>query len=255
MIKYIFSINTGRSGSHYLSKVLQEVSSVSAFHEPKPNMSGRPMINFLEGKPDVLKEMMDEKMEAIHTSEQKNKCYIETNHTFIKGFGWLIPSYLAEEKIGVIVLKREKEQIIQSMLRIDCTPLTYHGLNWIMNPLMKNPINPIPGIDRIKYKVLFFIARLARSQKNPLRFNIQRFKFIRNFEIKYLDWYVKETFDQAEKFKKEFPKIKVYETSIDKLNNVEEFKRMFEFFGIDFIPTKLFTEKINKRTNLKLITK
>lgn len=254
MINYIFSVNTGRSGSHYLSKVLKELKSVNAFHEPRPNMSGRPMIDFLEGRPQRLQEDMEEKIKTIESSRNEGKCYIETNHTFIKGFGWLIPSYIKQENIGVILLKRDKEEIVRSMLRVDCTPLTYHGLNWIMSPLMKNPINPVPKIDRLKYRFLFFVSRVSRSPKNPVRFSLKKFKMVRDFEKKYLDWYVRETHDQADRFKKEFPKIRFFETTINKLNTIEEFERMFEFFGIEFSPTDSFLEKINKRTNLKLAT-
>jgi hypothetical protein len=247
MVKYIFSINTGRSGSHYLSKVLKEFKNINSFHEPFPIMNGKPMAEFLQGNPLKMREKMEEKINTINSSFDK-KYYIETNHTFIKGFGWLIPSYIAHENIGVILLKRNSEEIIKSLYRINCSPLTYKGFNWIMNPVMKNPINKVSNYDKLKYRILFFISGLSKSKKKSFS---KRLKVVKKFELKFLEWYVKETYAQANKFKNEFPKIKIYETTVEKLNDVQEFQKMFDFFGLDFLPKESFYEKVNEKTNLK----
>lgn len=251
MIKYVFSINTGRSGSKYLAEILKEVKNFKAVHEPSPVMNGRPMIEYLQGNPLKMEQNIKEKVSSINSRLDDKKCYIETNHTFIKGFGWLVPSHFPHKELGVILLKRDKEEIIKSLYRIKCTPLSFYGLDWIMSPLMKNPINPVSNYDKVKYRLLFFISRLVKSKKNPIRINLDNLKIIRRFELKYLEWYVKETYSQANRFKKKFPEIKIYETTIDKLNDIQEFEKMFDFFEIDFSPQKSFMEKLGKKTNLK----
>jgi hypothetical protein len=40
-MRYIFSINTGRAGSQYLSDLLGMAKNVVSFHEPQPQMIDR----------------------------------------------------------------------------------------------------------------------------------------------------------------------------------------------------------------------
>ncbi|MBC6410251.1 MAG: hypothetical protein GDA42_07315 [Ekhidna sp.] len=251
MIKYIFSINTGRSGSNYLAEILKEVNDIKSFHEPHPIMNGKPMIECLQGNPLKMEQKIKEKINSINSHLGESKCYFETNHTFIKGFGWLIPIHYPHNELGIILLKRDQKDIIKSLYRVKCRPLSYIGYEWIMNPLMKNPINPVSNYDRFKYRLLFFISKIFESKYNLFRIKIDNLRIIKQFNLKYLDWYVKETYAQASLFKKKFPNIKIYKTTIDKLNDIHEFEKMFDFFELDFSPKASFSEKLNVKTNLK----
>ena len=86
MIKYIFSISTGRSGSKYLAQLLSEIEGAVSFHEPNPKMNGKPMYEYLKGNSSYLKSNVKEKLKTIKSAKGNSPVYIETNHTFIKGF-------------------------------------------------------------------------------------------------------------------------------------------------------------------------
>ncbi len=255
MIKYIFSINTGRSGSHYLSNILAEFESISSFHEPHPIMNGEAMKEYMDSNPVLMSKMIEEKLESISLLHKPNTIYAETNHTFIKGFGWLLPQYIPQENMGVIFLKRDKKAIAKSYKKISCTPMTPSGLAWLINPLKKNPIIPISQYDKLFYLIFmsplhYSLNRFLRSRFNLLRFWTQKLNLFKSKELKFLEWYVEETYALGKEFKIKYPNIKVFETSLDKLNDIEEFERMFHFFGIPFKPKDSFFEKLNKKTNI-----
>ncbi|WP_268035914.1 hypothetical protein [Algoriphagus sp. PAP.12] len=253
MIKYIFSINTGRSGSHYLSKMLQNVEGINSFHEPYPVMNGYPMIKYLKGKEKELRSQMPEKLRQIEKNLDNGKVYVETNHMFIKGFGWLIPENIPQENIGVVLIKKNKTEVAKSHYRIFCSPLSIFGKLWLMFPTMKNPINKFSKPEILKYRLYFFINRFLMSRYNPFKdLKLER-RIFKSYELKLLEWYVEETYSQAERFRRKYPKIKVFETTIEKLNDVEEYERLFKFFKLEFKPKDSFFEKLNTRTNLKRI--
>ncbi|TCP28285.1 hypothetical protein EV195_101449 [Tenacibaculum skagerrakense] len=252
MIRYIFCINTGRSGSNYLAGILEEVEGFASFHEPSPIMNDKPMVSFLRGDQSKMEKDIPLKIKTIKDSLADKRCYIETNHCFIKGFGWLLPNHIPQEEIGIIFLKRSKKEIVDSFYRVNCTPLIHNGLIWLINPLMKSPIHKVPFHDKIKYRLFYFYIRVLKSRFNPFQVKkVNKPNFMKKFEFKYLNWYVDETYSQAERFKKEFPKIKVIETTIDKLNHLSEFEKIFNFFNVPFTPKPTFFEKINKKTNLR----
>ena len=47
---FIFSINSGRAGSQYLSELLNTAPEVKSFHEPDPNMTG-PYLELISSAP------------------------------------------------------------------------------------------------------------------------------------------------------------------------------------------------------------
>ncbi|WP_153231790.1 hypothetical protein [Algoriphagus machipongonensis] len=214
-------------------------------------MNGKEMMEFLKGKNEGLVKLMPQKIKSIHENLGVNECYVETSHLFIKGFGWMIPEYIPQEEIGVIVLKREKQKVIESLYRIHTTPLSYHGRMWVMFPSMKNAINKINNLNLIKYRFLYLLNRLIRTGYNPFRkLRIEK-KLFPKYEKELTEWYINETYAQGELFIKKFPKIKVYNTNVENLNKVEEFEKMFDFFNLNFRPKPSFFEVINKKTNLK----
>ena len=252
MIKYIFCINTGRSGSHYLSSILTKVQGIASLHEPEPGMNGKPMAKYLMGRTADLEALMDKKLQQINSALDGNTCYIETNHTFIKGFGWLLPSKIAHDEIGVIILKRKKDEIVKSLYRINSTPLTPNGYAYLMNPLMKDAVNKVHLTDKIKYLIFYLcngLVRFINSEYHPFKLKVRKPGFLRDYELKMLDWYVDETYAQGEKWTKMFPDIKVYETTTYQLNDVENIRRIFDFFGVPFKPAEEFYKSVGVATN------
>lgn len=250
MIKYIFCINPGRSGSHYLSHVLEHFQGISSNHEAPPFMNGIPMMKYLKGDKAELKNLMPMKVDSIKKSLKGYKCYVETSHLFIKGFGWEITNYLPPEEIGIVVLKRDKEKVVDSFMRINCTPLSFYGKKWIMNPEMEKAVNSFTFLEKIKYKFNYLLINKVLRAK-MFKLDTFEYLFFNNYKKELLKWYYEETYSQGEKFKKQFLTIKVFETTTEKLNKAAEFKKMFDFFGLEFKPDKSFFEVINQKTNLK----
>ncbi|MDO6758751.1 hypothetical protein Q4566_00950 [Tamlana sp. 2_MG-2023] len=251
MIKYVFCINTGRSGSHYLANILNCCNNVRAYHEPHPVMNGKPMFEYLKGNKNLLLTLLHEKIEVIQESVNYGEVYFETNHAFIKGFAWEIVNRVPHSEIGVIYLKRNLDDIVKSFHRIDTTPLNFNGKNWMYTPLMEKPETSLSLIFKLEYRVLFFLNRLFKSKYNKKIFKFGKPKYFIEKEINYLKWYVKESDLQARKFKNKYPKIKYFELENDNLNVIETYKTMFEFFNITFSPQEGFYSRVGVTTNLK----
>ena len=96
MIEYLFSINTGRSGSKYVARLFDYVEGCKAQHEAVPIMNDPFMRKCLKGATPAsnrfCREAMEEKWQSIQAFKGDAPLYVETSHTFIKGFGW-IPNY------------------------------------------------------------------------------------------------------------------------------------------------------------------
>jgi hypothetical protein len=255
MIQYLFSISTGRSGSKYLSGLLEHAEGVAAVHEAEPVMNSWPMRKFLAGKPAQMEALMPEKMAAIEADKGEADLYVETNHCFIKGYGWLIPQYIAHSKIGVVLIKREKEKIVNSYYRIGCYPLSSFGRSFLMTPLMRNPLCKISLKDRLLYWPLSHLARFIRHRYIQKLFSLPVPAFIENYDKRMLGWYVEETLAQGERFKAEFPDIKVFETTIEQLNDMEVIEEMFRFFGLNIEFKASVEEVIGVPRNLKRFKK
>jgi len=218
-IRYIFSINTGRAGSDYLTELLSKAENTVSFHEPMPVMMGQPMQQFNAGDESALRALMPLKLQEIQKSRSKgDKIYCETNHTFIKGWGYLIPENIAQEEIGVIILRRDIGKIIHSMLRVRDVPgLTNHANAWYPNPGAERNLSPLP------------------PQAGP---------------YKRCEWYIWEVFLRASDFQKRFPQITYWDCDLEQLNDYSFVERMFTQFGL--IPTSELKQAVGKRLNVPL---
>jgi len=251
-IDYIFSINTGRSGSEYLQKVFEHVSGCDSRHESFPIGNAREMRLFAQGKVMPMERLAKMKAEIISESNRKGNIYFESNHCFIKGFGWFMPQYLDIRKMGVIILKRDKSKIANSLFRIGCSPLNNFGRKWISTPNMKSPLVQPPTIP-INYhfsRYVKLILRKAHHLKRVILKKESQFpQWMVNYELKCLNWYVEETYAKAEAFKKKFPNIKYYEVNIDDLNSLKSVKQMISYFG--YKEMESLSGVVGKPVNLK----
>lgn len=255
--EYLFCISTGRSGSNYLTKIFKHASGCQSFHEPKPIGNGKVMSRYLRGDVESMKRLTQEKVEAIKEAKRNYQLYVETNHCFIKGFGWFIPHYLPEDKIGVILLKREKYKIAESLLRTGCSPFFRFGRDWIITPDIKDPLVTLPQklvFSRTKYQYTRLIKFLLRSNRflvrKVFRQELKYPKWLINYELECLKWYVEETYAKAEAFKQQYPRIKYYEVNIEDLNSLESIQQMLAYFGCS--EKKSLIDVVGKPTNLKL---
>ena len=200
-IKYIFCINSGRSGSDYLTGLLAKATNTVSVHEGLPIMNGRPMQAFNQGHEADLRALMPLKLAEIgKQSRTGQKIYCETNHTFIKGWGYLIPEQIPQEEIGVIILTRDPDNIAYSLLRLHDVPgASEWSRTWYLTPGASRDLSRPP------------------EEANP-------------FDM--CKWYVEEVTLRADAYKKQFPNIAYFECDLDQLNDFDFVRQMFDLFGL-----------------------
>lgn len=201
-IKYIFCINTGRSGSDYLAELLSKASNAVSFHEGLPIMNGAAMRQFNRGDASELEALVPLKLQAIRQKLSDEKTiYCETNHSYIKGWGTLLPdAYIPQEEIGVIILRRNLEDTIRSFLRVHEAPgISEWSRTWYLEP--DAPSN------------------LSHPPKGANLYDL-------------CQWYVEETDLRAAAYQKQFPKISYVECDLEQLNDYQFVSEMFSRFGL-----------------------
>ncbi len=230
MVKYIFTISTGRTGTKYLAKILNLASDIVALHEPAPVMKGKAMFQFLKGDQKLMIEKMPQKIKAIKRNSGE-RVYFESNHCFIKGFGWLLPEHIAQEEIGVIIMKRPYEKIASSYQKKRTSPLKKSGRDWLITPEMKDKINKFTPLEKMVYYAFKYYYLIYRNLRKI--FNFRKSKLVEKYDYKLLKWYAKETYDQGEKFQRTFPDIKYFEMRMKDLNSLDKINEMLSYFGIE----------------------
>ena len=200
--KYIFSISTGRCGTQYLADVLSKAVGTRAVHESLPIMNGRPMQQFNGGCPDELRALMPAKLKAIQRLSANGKhVYCETNHSFVKGWGYLLPdTYIPQNEIGVIILRRDPEKVIRSLLRLHEVPgASEWTRTWYLDPSASGNLVPPP---------------------------------VGASPVDLCAWYVAETSRRAEDYRRRFPRITYLECDLEQLDDISFVEKMFETFGL-----------------------
>jgi hypothetical protein len=252
----IFSINTGRSGSHYLSCLFQHVERCRAFHEATPIGNGRPMREFLRGRQASMRALTVAKLERIRRETAPDEVYVESNHTFIKGFGWLLPDYIPQTQMGVIVLHRNREEIAQSYYRIGCSPLRRRGRRWLMLPSVRCPLLSPPThiiSASATYGVMCFVHRMHRRADRVCRSlgrgQVPPPAFLARYEMDALRWYVDETEARARRYREQFPDVSYFDVDVSELNTYEGVQRMLSHFNLIARPS--IVSLLGNPTNLK----
>lgn len=119
--RYVFSINSGRSGSEYLAQLLGTAEGAIAHHEAEPTMSG-PWLRMVGGR--GFAETLDLRMtkaEAITRAlvgAPPGAVYVETNHMFIKTFWDVALKAFDPEDIDVIILRRHLPSVLKSFINL-----------------------------------------------------------------------------------------------------------------------------------------
>lgn len=254
MIRYIFCISPGRSGSDYLSKIFAHAGGVRSVHEGAPQMNGRVMRSFLRGNAKPMQALMPRKMAEIERLTGNHRVYAETNHCFIKGFGWLLPGFLKQEEMGVVLLRRDTDQVVNSFCRIHSTPVTRSGRNWVITPSAKNCLTPLPeSVTRMKWwaceahRVFFHRAAILRLLGRRPNYYPQ---WVQRAERELTQWYVTETYARADAYRARFPDITYCDVALEDLNSHDGVAGMFQRFGLK--PLSTLSSVIGKRTNLAL---
>jgi len=127
MTRIIFCLTTGRSGTMYLSHVLNSIPGIEARHEPPPNFHTYQTLPFDE----KCKWIEEEKIPEIERITWQGDVYIETSNLFNQG--WVEPLLHLGIPFDVIWLKRATEDVAISFWRKTVIPGRTH-LGWHMRP-------------------------------------------------------------------------------------------------------------------------
>lgn len=201
-IRYLFCVTPGRSGSDYLAGLLAHARNAVSVHEGVPVMNGRPMRRFNDGDDRDLLALMPAKLRAIRRRARPGHVYCETNHSFVKGWGYLLPdAFVPQDQIGVVVLRRDPEKVAYSLLRLHDVPgRTEWGRTWYLTPGAARDRTPAP--DR------------------PTPHDLCR-------------WYVREIELRADDYRRRFPGVTYFDCDLDELNRPAGVRRLFAAFGLE----------------------
>ncbi len=256
-VRYIFSVSTGRAGSNYLAELFRHVDGCVAEHEPRPVLNDRPMRAFLAGDPGPLEALMPHKVAAIERAlaAARARIYVETNHCFIKGFGWLLPRYLPEAELGVIRLRRDPEKIKASLSRVLCTPFLPPGDQWMITPAARPHYTPLPAEFAFPMARFHAYRIASRTVLRPgivrrvTRGAMQVIPPIRRYEQALIDWYIAEVEARWQAFRQQFPRITTVEVDVDDLNTRAGVAAMMAPFGL--APAASIAGVLGQATNTK----
>lgn len=213
---YIFCINSGRSGSNYLSYLLDSTAECRCYHERYPNFAGYAIQKMnSEGFENTI-EFQRIKIKAILQEEIDKPIYGDTSHLFIKS--WFVAAVNELSNIKVIWLKRNLDDIVKSMLRLNAIPdKTFKGQNWYL---------------KSSYKYNLLKAQKSMTDKENC------------------EWYAKEIEKRAEFFQEKYPHIPFYEIDLEDLNDKD---KVFGFLKLlNLTPTAATEKLIGVKRNIKL---
>jgi hypothetical protein len=181
-------------------------------------MMGVPMQKFNQGDESALRDLMPLKVREIQKNQgRQGRIYCEPNHTFIKGWGYLIPEYIPQEEIGVIILRRDLGKIIHSMLQMrDIPGMTHHANAWFLDPDASRNLSQLPTEADLYERC---------------------------------EWYVREIFMRTTEFQQRFPKITYWDCDLEQLNDYQFILRMFDHFGLT--PTNELQEIVGIPLNVQ----
>ena len=249
LVNIIFSINTGRSGSSYISSLLKGFENVESFHEPQPSMCEKPMKNYQLGNTDAFRSLLRLKVEKIQAVLERGHIYFESNHYFIKGFGWEIVKKLPQESIGIVIIKRNSNDIINSFFMIGVSILGNGAVMHLINPFSQMVSEPFYK-NKFLFSIKLFAMRLVVLAYNiPFFFRLRKRKnlnIFEKFQKKYLKWYIEQYEYLKQKFIAEYPELFYLEIDINAMTDDEIISLFQEKFAF-----QKYTPGSTKRNSAK----
>jgi hypothetical protein len=225
--KLLFCINSGRAGSHYLQQLLDLSPIVASFGEQAPTMSGK-YLHLVNEHPysfsynDRLIKV-NKINEMIRNLPQNKTIYSETNHMFIKTFFDVVMDNFGD-KIEIIILRRNLASTLKSFIALD-----YLGKNTVSYDWMVRSDSPTSALKtHIAFKKMDHCERCIA--------------------------YLLDIEARAQRFKKQYPNIRMHEVRVEELNDIQNVLKLFNNLGItDVLPdnniigTAVNTKEMRKR--------
>ncbi len=226
----IFVASTGRSGTGTLHKIFESLGHVKAYHEPRPIMHAKLMIDKNNGDDtEAKKTFYDIKtnMIALENLSGKYDHYMEANHMFIKSFYEYAYDYF-KDKLKVVYLKRDPLLVAKSMYELDTIP----GKNKLGNKWY------------LDYKGKNNIIKIESKLDNELTHDY--YKCL---------WYCYEIEARVIKMKDELKDLEVIDIDISDLNDLEKVEELLSKLDVEFDNDKLKNVvglKHNKKVESKI---
>ncbi len=233
MTQLVFSINSGRSGSDYLYRLLSTAENGTAFHEPRPSMAGSRMSRVPASQPSLFDRafycgMYIKKYQKVKAIRQAIKempaghTYIETNHMFILTFYDVIMNHF--QNVNVVLLRRYLPWVVKSFLDLNMfVPEDSKTKYWT-----SSPNSPSAAVR----------ALAADDQMDQVDRCIA---------------YVIDIEARAQRFKRQFPQATVIEKRLLELNEREHVEDLFEQLKLKTTPEtwNVVGEVVNDKTEDK----
>lgn len=227
--RFLFCINPGRSGSRYLSGLFGSVAEVASFHEAPPPMTGD-FLRLAERQPYpetyAARRHKADACRALLAAEPGKNVYAETNHMFIKTFFDVVVNELAPgASVGVVILRRELARTVKSFVELGIYTERNHAWpDWMgsveATTRAVDPAVPEKTLTSIERTVAYLVDIEARAQR----------------------------------FRKDFPAVPVFETRLEAIgSDVEEVQRLFAWCGLtqNAATRSLIGKPANERTKRK----
>ncbi|CAM9970675.1 unnamed protein product, partial [Hapterophycus canaliculatus] len=149
--------STGRSGTHFLSKLLATAPGVVAFHEASPTLSGRETLMAAAAAPEESYGRRRHKADAVlrsarwHLSHKglDTLTYVDTSHLFLKAFSDVIMRELATQfRVDVVVLRRDPAAILKSRIDLGHFCGRRKRSDWMLLPSHHEAAHPVAAGDK-----------------------------------------------------------------------------------------------------------
>lgn len=217
----VFSINAGRSGSSYLSRVLNLHPDVDAGHERKPVMAT-----------SVLRQAKQQGLEATYQARKAlkipairrvmatnpGKVYAETSHLFAKTFSHLVMQAFPECRIDVIVLWRD-------FMDIACS-FYVHGWQAIHEDWLIEPWSQLATLESIP-------NHTATTTKEAAQ------------EADLIFWYIYDTaakayaFSHQYEYARYYPQLHLHTYWLEELQTAAQVNELFQSLGLEALSEEL----------------
>lgn len=223
VLPFVFAISSGRAGSAYLAHVLSFIQEVHAVHECEPAMNGEwlRLTNRLPMEETLEKRMLKVTSVRAVLAASRCKCYVETNHLYIKTFYDVIEHGLSGQ-YRVLILQRELSKVIKSFfdLKFDMQRRQV----WFSDPQSVNRcIDPVVLPHASEYE---------------------------NFVLQYIS----DIEARAEAFQVNYPNVEVLAVDPARLTEQPTRQRLLDWLGFAdaFIPGDALHRVVNSRRRAKL---
>ena len=190
----IFVCTTGRSGSMFLTETMKQLTDIPSFHEAVPYCIGQTNYEVNDCCiSDITHRVLDAKIRQIEANSDSQGNYFEANNMFIKSFSGAVLNAFRDD-VYCIYLHRNPIDVFFSLGNRNWRK----GYDWLLRPQWER------SIIKVDYQTTYY-------------------------EDLMLMWY--EVQARFEKLKPQFKK--TWDFNFKDLNNLEEYYKMFEHFGID----------------------